>query len=102
MKTVTLALAAAVLAATPAFPQVVVTDTNPALPVGVEGDRSIRVVRPAGQQPVLISGETVISATQPTDLNLTPLPGMEFSFTNQGGQIVIVAPANRTIQYFDN
>ena len=102
MKTHILAVTAAIVATAPAFAQVVVKSTNPTLPAGIEGERSILVTRPAGQEPVLISGETVISATQPTDLNLTPLPGMEFSFTNQGGQIVIVAPAGRTIQYFGN
>lgn len=101
MKTLPLAIAAA-LTAGPALAQVVVTDTDPILPAGIEGDRSIAVTRPAGQQPVLISGDTVISATQPIDLNLTPLPGMLFSFTNEAGQIVIVAPPNRTIEFIDN
>lgn len=104
MKIFTLA-AAAFVAATPAVAQVVtptVVDTNPVVANVDPGARAVRMVRGAGQDPVLISGETVISATQPLDLDLTPVPGMEFAFTNASGQIVIVAPADRSIQYFDN
>jgi hypothetical protein len=98
--------AVALLAASPALAQVIqprIVDTDPVVPGVTDGtERAVTLVRGAGQNPVLISGDAVISAEQPLDLNLSPIPGLEFGFINEAGQIVIVAPANRSIQYFDN
>lgn len=48
-------------------------------------------------QPVIIQGGVVVSAQQPLDMELTPVPGTKFAFMNASGQVVMVVPNNRSI-----
>lgn len=47
--------------------------------------------------PVIIQGGKVVSATQPLDMELTPVAGTSHAFTNGAGQVVIVVPRGQEI-----
>ncbi|WP_371153673.1 hypothetical protein [Jannaschia sp. 2305UL9-9] len=85
MKNLALALiAATAFVATPALAQpIVLTDT-------------------AGTGPVIIRGSRVISDVKPIDMNLTPVPGSRYAYTNDAGQIVIQASRFNSINVTKN
>ncbi|WP_371153672.1 hypothetical protein [Jannaschia sp. 2305UL9-9] len=51
----------------------------------------------ASLDPVVIQNGEVVSLAQPIDMDLTPVAGTNYAFTNAAGQVVIMAPNSRDI-----
>lgn len=62
----------------------------------------IRLTDTLGTGPVIIRGNKVVSDVQPIDMQLTPVPGSNYAYTNRAGQIVIKTPRFSSINITRN